>query len=212
MRLDRYCHIELVAAAVHFLQQFPEPFGHPSAGLLPGGERNLEFDLLGRSRGPDGPPVTIDFTTSATTSVVNLDSKSIASATITDSSGNSIKHLAITSYLNVSGNSPCPTICPPSFNVTTSFQNAPNELFEVEIGASVGNFFGGSTGASAYVDPHFFLPPDEASLYTLDFSPGIGNTPMTSIPEPSTRMMIMLGFLGIGIASAGRNQRAQARA
>ena len=41
MRLDRYCHIELVAAAVHFLQQFPEPFGHPSAGLLPGGERNL---------------------------------------------------------------------------------------------------------------------------------------------------------------------------
>ncbi len=155
----------------------------------------------GEVEGPDGPPVTVDVALSATTS------NGVAYAFITNSDGATLFYGAATtttpacSYEGVT--------CPPSFNVTTSFENAPNELFEVEIGAGAGNNeTTGITSSSAHIDPYFFLPPSEAGVYTLDLSSGVGNAPIATIPEPSVWIMTMLGFAGLGVAAARRSRRA----
>jgi hypothetical protein len=101
----------------------------PSTALAVGGAY-LTLTYWGEVEGPSGPPVTVDFTTSATTSSTDSSaSGGVASATITSSGGNAQEFIATTSGLD--GTPQCPTTCPTSFSITASFQNTPNELFEV---------------------------------------------------------------------------------
>jgi hypothetical protein len=76
-------------------------------------------------------------------------------------------------------------------------------IFEITIAAD------GSAGvpegdSNAGIDPYLVVDPStpNASLVTLVFSPGIDNAPLPSaeVPEPSTWVMILGGFAGLGFA------------
>jgi hypothetical protein len=50
------------------------------------------------------------------------------------------------------------------------------------------------------------LSADYANAYSLEFSPGVGNSAISGVPEPSTWAMMLLGFAGLGFAFP-RSQR-----
>jgi hypothetical protein len=54
-----------------------------------------------------------------------------------------------------------------------------------------------SSSTSAYIDPYFSIDPStvDAGAYSILVSPGIGNSP--AAPEPSTWLMMLLGFAGV---------------
>ena len=63
--------------------------------------------------------------------------------------------------------------------------------------------------ASAKLDPIFTLIGDNAELYSLAFSPGVGNA-ATSAPN-STWVMLSFGFFALGLLARGRRSRFEAR-
>jgi hypothetical protein len=73
----------------------------------------------------------------------------------------------------------------------------------------------GNEHASARADPYFYIEPDFLAThpgYSLDFSAGVGNSPIhvpTTVPEASTWAMMIMGLGGIG-AVARRRRRADA--
>jgi len=68
-----------------------------------------------------------------------------------------------------------------------------------------------TTSASAFIDPYAFvdLSTPDAFLYSILTSPGIGNDPVTPVPEPSTWAMLILGFAGVGYLAYRRNNRTE---
>jgi hypothetical protein len=46
--------------------------------------------------------------------------------------------------------------------------------------------------------------------YTIAFSAGIGNTALTSVPEPSTWTMMLAGLAGLGFAGWRKAKSGQA--
>ena len=52
----------------------------------------------------------------------------------------------------------------------------------------------------AWADPYFFIDPAfvGGNQFSLLISDGIGNSPVSAVPEPSTWAMMILGFLGLG--------------
>lgn len=63
-----------------------------------------------------------------------------------------------------------------------------------------------STGMAmvmASVDPKFSLPDG----YSIELSPGVGNTLPSGVPEPSTWVMMLLGFSGFGFVGYRRQKR-----
>ncbi|MBR0688627.1 PEP-CTERM sorting domain-containing protein [Bradyrhizobium manausense] len=75
-----------------------------------------------------------------------------------------------------------------SFHVDGTYTFNTNTPYAVDMEASVGN-----GTATAMIDPMFTAPPG----YTIEISPGIGNS-ISAVPEPSTWAMMILGFLGVG--------------
>lgn len=59
---------------------------------------------------------------------------------------------------------------------------------------------------AAFVDPVITLP----NGYTIAFSAGIGNTAVTSVPEPSTWTMMLAGLAGLGFAGWRKAKSGQA--
>ena len=59
---------------------------------------------------------------------------------------------------------------------------------------------GGTATEFAYVDPYFSIAPGtpDAGEYSFIFSPGVGNVQLPPIPEPSTWVMLLIGFAGLG--------------
>jgi PEP-CTERM motif len=76
-------------------------------------------------------------------------------------------------------------------------------LIEVElaVSADAGDASGFQFG-SAYLDPYFSIDPSNpnADQYSILVSPGIGNSPISGAPEPSTWAMLLLGFAGLNFA------------
>jgi hypothetical protein len=69
--------------------------------------------------------------------------------------------------------------------------------------------------AYAFVDPYFYVDPsfEYADDVTLLFSTGINNESLeSSIPEPSTWAMMLLGFAGLGFVGYRASRRAAAAA
>lgn len=56
-----------------------------------------------------------------------------------------------------------------------------------------------SSDAYAYADPYFYLSSqDAANGLALQFSPGAGNNPISSVPEPASWALWMTGFAVLG--------------
>jgi len=70
------------------------------------------------------------------------------------------------------------------------------------------NVGGTSDTQSGKVDPMItFENPLDASLYNLVISPGVGNSPVSAVPEPSTWAMMILGFAGVGFMAYRRKSK-----
>lgn len=77
-----------------------------------------------------------------------------------------------------------------------------NTVYLVELAASAGapdplvpySVTGGGKGV---VDPQLTIDPSNTAGYSLDFSPGIGNSSTPVVPEPSTWILFSVGFAGV---------------
>ena len=84
------------------------------------------------------------------------------------------------------------------------------EIGNVNLYDSSGNFLGvssvGAANVIAYLDPTLTVDPNQpnAEQFSIITSDGIGNSPITGVPEPSTWAMMLLGFPGIGAAAYRR--------
>lgn len=95
-----------------------------------------------------------------------------------------------------------------TFNDTNTYVLATNYQYSVQLYANLqaivsGNSGGGTATFSGFIDPTFTVVGDNASAYTLSFSPGIGNS-VGAVPEPSTWAMMILGFGGLGFMAYRR--------
>jgi hypothetical protein len=91
-----------------------------------------------------------------------------------------------------------------SFDETKTYDMLVNAVYRIDIGASAGNTFSGSS--MAYLDPFFQLDPSELGKgYKLVFSPGISNIPsVAATPLPSSLVIFgtaLLGLVGFGFTA-----------
>ena len=85
----------------------------------------------------------------------------------------------------------------------TSMSLMSNQVYAVGMMTAVSNFLGAGS-ADAVLDPMFSMLNND---FTFAFSPGIGNGPTASVPEPATLALMLFG-LGFGAAFVGlRRQR-----
>jgi hypothetical protein len=92
-----------------------------------------------------------------------------------------------------------------SFSLNQNYAFQTNSVYGIEMNAGM-NQATGSGSASAFVDPMFTLPPG----YTLELSPGIGNS-LPPTPEASTWAMMLLGFAGLGLVGWRSQQKTAAQ-
>jgi hypothetical protein len=98
-----------------------------------------------------------------------------------------------------------------SFTDTRTYTFKTNTIYNVSLNGYLssglsGNIGGGTETMSAFIDPQFFIAANDPSPYTLDFSPGIGNS-VDAVPEPSTWAMMILGFAGLGFMAYRRKSK-----
>ncbi len=84
----------------------------------------------------------------------------------------------------------------------------PGQEYEVDMEAHA-EVHATTGGASAAIDPYFFIDPtfQFANDFQLNFSDGITNSPVAAVPEPSTWVMMILGFCGLGFLARRRRER-----
>ena len=75
-----------------------------------------------------------------------------------------------------------------------------NTEYTVEVYATAGAGTNSAAIVSAWADPYIYIDPTfvGGDQFLLHISDGIGNTPLSAVPEPSTWAMMILGFAGLG--------------
>ena len=66
----------------------------------------------------------------------------------------------------------------------------------VDVGVAGGEF---GANAAAFIDPVFSFAPGVDPAYSFLFSEGIGNSPITASPEPSSVVLLSTGAIAIGL-------------
>jgi PEP-CTERM motif-containing protein len=94
---------------------------------------------------------------------------------------------------------------PDNLNIDTVFNVQADVIFAVEVQVNAGAFASGFAQAS--VDPVFSVPAG----YSLEFDPGVGNLAST-VPEPPTWVMMLLGFVGLGFVGYRASRKSVALA
>jgi hypothetical protein len=100
-----------------------------------------------------------------------------------------------------------------SWSDNNTYTMLTNVVYEVGLVAYLdigmyGGEGGGTQTMSVYVDPTFAVGAvADPSEYSLVFSGGVGNSPASAVPEPSTWAMMLLGFAGLGVAGYRRHRR-----
>jgi hypothetical protein len=81
-----------------------------------------------------------------------------------------------------------------SFDATDSVELTANAVYGV--GLQMYIEVNGNGSASAYVDPLIQIAPGfaNASEYSIELSPGIGNSAVAAVPSPSTYMLMLVGL------------------
>lgn len=100
---------------------------------------------------------------------------------------------------------------PSSFKIKETVLFPINTILTVQmIAIADSDFELGPSWASAFIDPVFSIDPSflNADQYSILTSPGIGNGADIGVPEPSTWVMMLLGFAGMGAVARRRPSRA----
>jgi hypothetical protein len=84
-------------------------------------------------------------------------------------------------------------------NTTIRLNALPNSSYEIQMEASAGAYDDVDDSSSIWADPYIYIDPafTNASLYSVDVSPGVGNSP-ASVPEPTAVALFVIGLVGLG--------------
>jgi hypothetical protein len=159
----------------------------------------------------DGPTPSVELDEFSHAGVSNLTAEGV-NATLSfvvdaGAGGDTIGTLSVAGgprgSLSYSGAGIQPGFDPNSFTMNTAITVPTGSPIFVDIEASVGIEAGAGyppLTESAYLDPYFTIDPSvpNADEYSIFTSPGIGNSPISGVPEPSTWAMMLLGFAGLG--------------
>jgi hypothetical protein len=172
-----------------------------SGGAVAGSSMDVQY--YAEVIGPPGA-VTVGVTTAGSASVTNgaIGNQALSSIQINNSG----------TIIEYSAGAGIGLSFPPSFNVSTTFHEQANNAFPVGLftstGAEVDGVSGGTSTVTASIDPYFFIPSTDpnAGEYSIILSPGIGNSPLSTIPEPSTWALLCTGFASLAFASYRRGR------
>lgn len=158
-----------------------------------------------RIDGPSGPPVPIVFianssTTAGSSSVSGFNNNTSQSSALFNVDLEGTPVLSLFSQNSSSGSGT------PGFTFTGVRDLAPNTVYEVveqaDAQVNVVSSDPGSATAGADFDPYFYIDPTfaNASLYSIEIAPGIGNSApsLSGVPEPATWALMFAGFGGVG--------------
>jgi len=90
-----------------------------------------------------------------------------------------------------------------SFDDLVTLSLTANQRISVTLVADVGIANGFTNGASgsarAFVDPVFSFAPGVGPEYSFVFSPGVGNLPISAVPEPPVFVLMAAGLLTVAL-------------
>jgi hypothetical protein len=94
----------------------------------------------------------------------------------------------------------CQGIAPNAWTASDSFQWSAGIPFDVTMIVDADAGLGAPLNSTATIDPIFTIDPStpNASQWSFEFSDGVTNGTVGAIPEPTTWMMMLMGFVFIG--------------
>jgi hypothetical protein len=212
------------------------PAPYASAGVTSGdsasGQLFYYFEIVSNGGGATPAPVTLDVTASLLASSYGPGGAS-AAMQIEQVSG--ISFVYSSGGTNCSNELPCavkganwgacslveaPAYCgvePTSVILSRAKESLDsNTIYLVELAAGaetpdprVANRTSG--GGKGVVDPYFAIDPSAPEGFSLAFSPDIKNSPTAGVPEPSSWILLSVGFAGAGFFRFSRKGLPQAR-